>query len=188
MANAAPEAALRAPLFKPWLAYLQAEAGELRAAADVLRPLPREFGPTFALEFAGVAGALVAGRLGNVFDCARAVEGIATTEECRSLRALIRAAHVERVQGNWNAERSLLDSAIETLSAGRSRFLVWALAEAVTGAWFAGDDRARQITRKGCEGPSCGTVRVASFTLRQCRQENKSHPERSHPVGWQWLT
>ena len=70
MANAAPEAAARAPLLMPWLAYLQAEAGELRAADDALRALPTGSLPTFVLEFASVTRALVAGRLGNVSRCA----------------------------------------------------------------------------------------------------------------------
>ena len=96
------------------------------------------------LEFASVARALVAGRLGNVSACASTIDAMAKTDECRALSALIRAAHVERMQGDWNTERSALDSAIETLRAGHSRFLVWALAEAVTGAWFAGDEPARQ--------------------------------------------
>ncbi len=143
VANVASEAASRAPLLMPWLAYLQAEAGELRAADEALRSLPTEFGPTFVLEFASVTGALVAGRLGNVSRCAGEVDGMATTEQCGGIRALIRAAHVERMQGDWNTERSSLDSAIETLRAARSRFVVWALAEAVTGAWFAGDEHAR---------------------------------------------
>ena len=47
------------------------------------------------------------------------------------------------MRGDWNTERSSLDSAIETLRAGQSRFVVWALAEAVTGAWLAGDEHAR---------------------------------------------
>jgi DNA-binding SARP family transcriptional activator len=143
VANVASEAALRAPLLMPWLAYLQAEAGQLRAGGEALCSLPTEFGPTFALEFTSVTRALFAGRLGNISCCASEVDRVATTVVCRGLRALIYAAHVKRMQGDWNGERSSLDSAIETLRAARSRFVVWALAEAVTGAWLAGDEHAR---------------------------------------------
>ncbi len=144
LANATSEAASRAPLLTPWLAYLQAEAGDLRAAGDALPTLPTNNSPTFVSEFASVTRALVAGRLGNVSRCVSEIGSVATTEVCKGLRAVIHAAHVERMQGDWNAERSVLDSAIETLGGAHSHFLIWALAEAVTGAWFAGDEHARQ--------------------------------------------
>jgi DNA-binding SARP family transcriptional activator len=63
----------------------------------------------------------------------------------RALNALIRAAHVDRAQGDWNGERAGLDFAIESLRACDSRFVVWALAEAVMGAWLAGHERARRL-------------------------------------------
>ena len=84
---AAAEAASPAPLLMPWLAYLQAEAGDLRAAGDTLRSLPTEFGPTFVLEFASVTRALVAGRLGNISRCAGDVARMATTDLCRERSA-----------------------------------------------------------------------------------------------------
>lgn len=181
VAIAAAEAATPAPLLMPWLAYLQAEAGDLRAAGDTLRSLPTEFGPTFVLEFASVTRALVAGRLGNIFACASIHDGVATTDECRALSALIIAAHVERMRGDWNTERSFLDSAIETLRAGQSRFLVWALAEAVTGAWFAGDEYARRcyadaLHEAVVEYDAGGFVYFAAMPSRQLKPMGMEAP------------
>ncbi|HEY6486871.1 MAG TPA: BTAD domain-containing putative transcriptional regulator [Candidatus Cybelea sp.] len=144
LANAASQTASPVPFLAVWLAFLQAEAGEPRAANGTLTSISTGDGPTFSLEFASMTRALVLGRLGNVARCAQEGAGADTTETCRGLNALIRAAHVERMHGDWNSERSLLDFAIEALRAEDSRFVVWALAEAATGAWFAGDEHARE--------------------------------------------
>jgi DNA-binding SARP family transcriptional activator len=183
MAHAAPQAVARAPLLMPWLAYLQAESGELRAADDALGALSTGSLPTFVLEFASVTRALVAGRLGDVSRCAGLLDGVATTELCRGIRALIRAAYVARMHGDWNAERSSLDSAIETLRTARSRFVVWALAEAVTGAWFAGDEHARAAFA-GALGEAALQYDARDLAYFSTRPSGEKQPTELEPPRW----
>lgn len=138
------EGSLPDPLVS-WCAYLHAETGDLASAAALLEEPHSEDVKPFAAEFRATTTSLVAGRLGRLSECKGKLDAASglLSRECRGLKALIHASLVERVMGRWNQERGELDSAIDTLKSGNSRFLVWALAEGVVGAWLAGQERAR---------------------------------------------
>ena len=189
MANAASEAALRAPLLMPWLAYLQAEAGELRAAGDALRSLPTRIWPHIRARVRECCRALVAGRLGNVSGCASEVDGIATTEECRGFARFDScSARRENARGLEHGALAAWTLQSKRCRAGRSRFLVWALAEAVTGAWFAGDEHARlayaeALREAVLQYDAGGLVYFGGNAVKR----TKADRERSRLVGWHWL-
>jgi DNA-binding SARP family transcriptional activator len=132
-------------LLAPWCAYLHVESGELGPAIALLESSPREETASFVTEFRTTIASLAAGRLGRLGEAGStldAVPGI-QSEECRALNALVRASTIERARGRWNQERAGIDAAIDALKSSGSRFLVWALAEGVVGAWLVGQERAR---------------------------------------------
>jgi DNA-binding SARP family transcriptional activator len=133
-------------LLHAWCAFFQAEAGEPAAADASLANLPTGTAAPFSAQLQTVISSLTAGRLGRLGQCVKLLDAAARggNEEFAALCALVRASTDERSRGRWTEERAGLDYAIDSLNARGSRFVVWAVAEAVAGAWLAGRERVSQ--------------------------------------------
>ena len=112
-------------------------------------------------------------------DCARAVERDRDDGRMRrSARFDSCSARRENARG-LECGTLLLGLCNRNAAAGRSRFVVWALAEAVTGAWFAGDDRARQVYAEALRGAvlQYGAGGLVHFAAMPSREQKPSGAE-----------
>lgn len=100
---------------------------------------------TFLAPFIAYMRALILARDGEIEDAERdltlALASIQTMDVLGSGSLLTLGADIARVRGERAAERQLIERAIERArGSGLSNFLAFDLAEAVLGAWIAGED------------------------------------------------